>query len=194
MMSPIGPPHRHFLRLLTDWSYPVQQQTEPIAIHVHTALLSLQQSKRAGTRPCLYRSAPQAHSSTLKAEEVLLLIEVTKSSTRLQSRYKVACLCPGRHCRSWIANPIDEQIGVNHKPSSLSYRNKTLHRGNDPVHPLSNAFRGAASVAIVRAVGTTHGALRTASFTAWPRPPFRHLLFPSCELALACLGPVYTGW
>ncbi len=160
MMSPIGPPHRHFLRLLTDWSYQVAP-ADRIAIHVQAPVYI--PSNRSEPEPDLVwtprRDYSQQHP---KAEEVLLLIEVAESSLAYDRGTKLPVYAQADIPEYWIANLIDEQIEVYREPSGLSYRNKTLHRGNDPVHPLRAASRGAASVAIVRAVGTTRGAIQNA--------------------------------
>jgi Uma2 family endonuclease len=135
MMSPIGPLHRHFLQLLTDWSYEVAP-SDRVAIHVQSPIRI--PATRSEPEPDLVwtprRDYSQRHPNP---EEILLLIEVAESSLVYDRNVKLPNYALAGITDYWIVNLIDEQIEVFRKPSGRTYQEETVCRGHAEIHPLA---------------------------------------------------------
>ena len=135
MMSPVGPPHRHFLRLLTDWSYEVVPKDQ-IAVHIQSPIRI--PSVRSEPEPDLVwtprRDYLQQHPGP---DDVLLLIEVSESSLAYDRQVKLPNYSLAGISDYWIVNLVDEQIEVYRNPLGRDYQDKSIHRGNVEIHPLA---------------------------------------------------------
>jgi Uma2 family endonuclease len=135
MMSPIGPPHHHFLQVLTDWSYEVAPRDQ-IAVHVQSPI----RISTTGSEPqpdLVWTPRRDFSRQHPNPEDVLLLVEVAESSLNYDRAIKLPTYALAGIVDYWIVNLIDEQIEVYRKPSGRSYQDKSIYRGDAEIHPLA---------------------------------------------------------
>ena len=135
MMRRIGPPHHHCLILLTDWSYQVVP-LEKIAISVQGPVRI--PANDSEPEPDLVWAVRRDYSKRHpEPQEVLLLVEIADSSLEVDRSIKLSVYAEAGISEYWIVNLLDRQIEVYRDPSGKSYQQKTIHRGNEAVHPLA---------------------------------------------------------
>ena len=133
--SPCGPRHYHVRNLLMDWSYEVVTNDD-VAIGVQAPIrIPVSDSE---PEPDLVWTMRRDFSKVLpEPHEVLLLVEVAESSLSIDRGVKLAVYAEAGVADYWIVNLIDEQIEVYRKPAGREYQEKSIFRGDTPLHPLA---------------------------------------------------------
>jgi Uma2 family endonuclease len=139
-MSPIGPPHHHYLTLLTDWSYEIVPLAN-MAIRVQ-GLVRMPMSDSEPEPDLVWALRRDYSKLHPEPHEVLLLVEVADSSLEVDRGDKLGLYAEAGIADYWIVNLIDEQIEVYRRPSGRSYQESAVYRGDAAIHPL--ALPGAA--------------------------------------------------
>lgn len=132
---PNGPLHAHCRTLLTDWSYQVVS-LEKMTISVQGAIrIPVNDSE---PEPDLIWADRRDYSKRHpEPHEVLLLVEVAESSLEVDRGIKLGVYAEAGIADYWIVNLIDEQIEVYRKPVGRDYQDKSIVRGDAPLHPLA---------------------------------------------------------
>lgn len=76
-------------------------------------------------------------AGTARPEDVLLLIEVARSSLDYDRRTKLPRYAAAGIIEVWIVNLVDEQIEVYRSPSGEQYMVRSVHRRGEVVSPLA---------------------------------------------------------
>ncbi|MCE9551817.1 MAG: Uma2 family endonuclease [Planctomycetes bacterium] len=134
-MIPIGPPHYNALALLTDWSYEVVPLAK-IFVGVQGPIrIPLSNSE---PQPDLVWTVRRDYSQRHpEPQEVLLLVEVADSSLAMDRGAKLSVYAEAGIADYWIVNLLDKQIEVHRNPVGRGYQDKSIFRGDTPLHPLA---------------------------------------------------------
>ena len=135
MMSPIGPPHHHYLSKFADWSYEVVPRNQ-IAIRVQGPILI--PGDNSEPEPDLVWVTRKDFSTQHPVpSELLLVVEVAESSLAMDRGRKLAAYAAAGIADYWIVNLIDKQIEVYREPKDDRYQKKQILRGDKAVAPLT---------------------------------------------------------
>ncbi len=133
-MSPIGFEHAKYVSLLSEWSFEVTPREQVI--------VSTQNPIRLPSLEC----EPEPDVAWIKRQDyfqhpepasILLIIEVAESSLDYDRGEKATFYAEAGISEYWIVNLIEQQIEVYRSPSGGVYQEKSIHRGDDAVHPLA---------------------------------------------------------
>ena len=127
-MNPAGPVHDDFIGFLTRWS---TENTDPTSIQVRIQSgLSLPEFDSRPEPDVLWVKARRYLDGHPQASDVLLLIEVSDSSLKLDRDQKAELYAKAAIVEYWIVNMADEVVHIYRDPDRTGYRTlNTLTRG-----------------------------------------------------------------
>jgi Uma2 family endonuclease len=133
-MTPIGIEHANVVTALTDWSYEVVPRDKMLIRAQNPIRISLSDSE---PEPDIVWVKKQKYSQHPSPEDILLIIEVADSSLGVDRGNKLSVYAEAGIADYWIVNLLDRQIEVYRKPSGKSYQAKSIHCGDETIHPLA---------------------------------------------------------
>jgi Uma2 family endonuclease len=133
-MTPIGIQHANVIVLLTEWSFDVVPRDD-ISIRAQNPIrIPLNDSE---PEPDVVWAKRQKYAQHPGPEDIFLLVEVADTSLDTDRNEKLPIYAEAGIAEYWIVNLLDEQIEVYRQPSGKTYLSKTVHQGNNAVHPLA---------------------------------------------------------
>jgi Uma2 family endonuclease len=134
-MGPIGSEHAKTIDRLNEWSTSATAH-QSIRVRVQNPIrIPASDSEPEPDIVWVVRKNYAARHP--EPQDVLLIIEVADTSLAVDRGAKLAVYAEAGIAEYWIVNLLNRQIEVYHSPSGNSYQTKTIHRGEDAVHPLA---------------------------------------------------------
>jgi Uma2 family endonuclease len=134
-MSPMGSEHAEFIDRLNEWSTSATVH-QSIRIRVQNPI-RIPESDSEPEPDIVWVTRKNYSARHPEPQDVLLVIEVADTSLAIDRGEKLAVYAEACIAEYWIVNLLDRQIEVYRSPSGNSYQAKTIHRGDDAVHPLA---------------------------------------------------------
>jgi Uma2 family endonuclease len=131
-MTPINIAHANCVTLVTEWCF----EAAPLdRVMIRTQNPVRIPANNSEPEPDVVWVTRKDYNRHPEPHDVLLLIEVADSSLEFDRREKLAVYAEAGIPEYWIVNLIDEQIEVYRNPSGGTLQEKSIHRGDDAIHP-----------------------------------------------------------